>query len=427
MALGKLLRRCEGAVAESLAKCGGNAADEDFDTALEIVWAVCDVLLASPECAVAGAREERPAPATEGGEEADCSWEVRRRVWVCSYATWQWLPALASVARRAAAAGHVNKASIEAWLACLVWVTRLCLACCRQQRMAGVGLEARDGEGESVGDGTAGAGGGRTQLGPAGAAGGDGSCCSCRGCGAQGGCWREFLLRDVGVVRLLGAALSGLVPELLAGEEESRGLLGAVAEACVLATAAFPTEVAQYAWGPQGGAAGGAGGNSSGGSGGGASSCKVWSTKVLAEVATAVGAEQWGQPLAAALRALEQWGGECGSAGDGPVELSRSRSSCWSRRWLTRFITLLWECGSNTMRLCCRRCASCGRCCRCAATRAAWCCRRRGRPRRRRRRGGGWGRALGRDQRRGTAAPSAVSSTAGRGGGRGSRGAAVPA
>ncbi len=325
VALGKLLRRCEGAVAESLAKCGDSMADKDFgetgrDTALEIMWAVCGVLLASPECTAAAqlgartgaeAREEGAAPVPEGGGQLGWGWVARRRVRVCAYGAWRWLPPLASMARRAAAAGHINSASLQAWLACLVWVGRLCLACCTESRVAGLGLEARDGEGESVGSGTAGmSGGGGAQTALAAAAGGGGSCCSCAdcaGCGAHSGGWREFLLRDVGVVGLLGAALNGLVPALLAGDgdEESQSLLKATAEACVLAAAAFPTEVAQYAWGAHDGGADGA----SGGSG------AMWSTKVLAELTMRVGGAQGGQPLAGALRALEEWGGECEVAG----------------------------------------------------------------------------------------------------------------
>ncbi len=337
VALGKLLRRCEGAVLESLAKCGGSEADGDFDdetgrdTALEIMWAVCGVLLASPVGAVsggartgagAGAGEEGAAPAPEGGAQLGCGWEARRRLAVCSYGAWRWLPALASMARRAAAEGHINSASLQAWLACLVWVGRLCLACCKEARMAGPGLEASEGHGGNEESGTAAAKSGGPQP-SRGAAGGGGSGGGCRGCGAQDGCWREFLLQDVGVVGLLGAALSGVVPELLArvGEEGSRGLLKAVAEACVLAAATFPTEVAQYAWGAQGGAADSSGGGSSGAGSSRASRSAVWSPKVLAEMAGVVGEEPEGQPLAGALRALEQWGGAC-EMGGGPVEPS---------------------------------------------------------------------------------------------------------
>ncbi len=315
VALGKLLRRCEGAVVEVLGRCSNSGADDDGggdstavddgdgeggDTlALEVMCVVCGVLLTCPCCA-GSAHQDARAPEEDGGapgadkvgqaaEQLGCGWEARRRVWVCSYGAWQWLPPLASMVRKAAAAAHVNGTSLLAWQACLDWVRRLCLACWR--------------------DGTAGKSGcvGAPNA-PAAAAG--------EGCGAQGGGWREFLLRDVGVVGLLGAALGGVVSELLAGKHEAFGhLLDMIAEACVLAAAAFPNDVAQYAWGAQGGAADGSGGVSSGGSGGGAGSSAVWSPKVLAELATVVGAEQGGQHLAGALRALEGWSGECGSAG----------------------------------------------------------------------------------------------------------------
>lgn len=88
-------------------------------------------------------------------------------------------------------------------------------------------------------------------------------------------------------------------------------MLRAVAQVCVLAAAAFPTEVGQNAWEVQGGAAAGAGGGSG----------PVWSTKVLAELATRVGGHHGGQLLAGALHSLEQWGGECGVA-DRPVGAS---------------------------------------------------------------------------------------------------------
>ncbi len=328
VALGKLLRRCEGAVVESLAKCGGNAADKDFDqtgrdTAVEIMLAVCGVLLVSPHCAATaqlgartGAGEGGAAPGPEGGEQLGCGWGARRRVWVCSYATWRWLPPLASMARRAAAAGHVNVASMLAWRACLMWVGRLCLACCRKSATGEVELEASEGHGGDEDSGAVAAKDGGEQPSP-----GDAGRCSCDVSGEPGGCWREFLLQDLGMVGLLGAALSGVVPELLAGdgEEGSRGLLKAVAEACVLAAMAFPAEVAQHAWGPQGGVTGGSGDGSSGTSSSGSSSVAVWSPKVLAELAGVVGGEQGRQPLAGALRALEQWGGECGRADGGPV------------------------------------------------------------------------------------------------------------
>ncbi len=342
VALGKLLRRYEGALVDALGRRGDSTADDDGDgeggdtLALGVMCVVCGVLLMCPCCAGSAHLDARDDDGdddedgngalgadqiSQGGEQAAYSWEVRRRVWVCSYATWQWLPALAGVARRAAVEGHVNSASMHAWQACLAWVTRLCLclACRRKPEMAGAGLEARDGEGSNVGSRAAGegCGGARSSPGAAGDSGG----CSGGACAEQDGCWRQFLLQDVEVVGLLGAALSGVVPELLAGKNgKFRHLLDRVAQACVLAAVALPTEVAQYAWGAQGGAAGGAGGGSSGANSSGASGA-VWSPKMLAELATVVGGEEEGQPLAGALRALEEWGGECGRAG-GPVELS---------------------------------------------------------------------------------------------------------
>ncbi len=319
VALGKLLRRCAGALVGAIGRCSDSTAGDEGGDTLALGALLCGVLLTCPCCdtpvhldarTLSDAKEDGAAPRgrlTEDGDQLGCGWKARRRVWVCSYATWQWLPALAGVARRAAAEGLVNQDSHMVWKACLVWVRRLCLACCRQPGVAGAGLEATEGQGGSDDSGTAVAKGGGAQTAPAAAA---GRGCSGGGCGAQGGGWREFLLRDAGVVGLLGAALSGVVPELLESEEEGyQWLLAEVAEACVLAAAAFPIEVAQYAWGPQGGVADGSGDGSSG---------SVWSPKVLAEVAGVVGGEQEGQPLAGALRALEEWGGECGRAG-GPV------------------------------------------------------------------------------------------------------------
>ncbi len=147
--------------------------------------------------------------------------------------------------------------------------------------------------------------------------------CSCRGCGAVcgGGCWRAFLLRDVGVVGLLGAALCGVVPELLADDdedEESRGVVEAAAEACVLAAVAFPQEVARGAWGAPANSTADGGGGSSSGSSSSARGAATWHPKVLAALAMTVGGEREGRPLGRALRAMEEWGVECGRAG-GPV------------------------------------------------------------------------------------------------------------
>lgn len=73
------------------------------------------------------------------------------------------------------------------------------------------------------------------------------------GAGVWCGCWRGFLLQDVGVVELMGVALRELVPAPpllppLGGSTEGRDqVVVGVADACVLLAAAFPEEVARAA------------------------------------------------------------------------------------------------------------------------------------------------------------------------------------
>ncbi len=346
-ALGKLLWRCEGRLVEAMGRCCdievGALGEQLEDTALEVMCALCDVLLTRLDDVafehlgeqMAGG-EDGGAAAGEGGgggragREAEAA--MRRRVWVCAYGAWRWVPALASVARRTAAAGHVNGVSLLVWRAVLAWVGRLCLDCCDKPGVAEVGSAA---------------GCGAKQLDAAPAC--MSMSISCGGAAALtgGGCWRAFLLRDVGVVGLLGAALCRMVPELLADEEdeeESRGVLAAAAEACVLAAAVFPEEVAQGAWGaPAGGGCTAGGGNSSSSSSSNARGAEIWHPKVLAALAVTVGGEREGRSLGRALRALEEWGVECGRVG-GPVGFSEEQ-----RQRLVQAVMMVESCyGSGT-------------------------------------------------------------------------------
>ncbi len=363
-ALGKLLWRCEGRLVEAVGRCHdmevGAVDTRRGDTALEVMCAVCDVLLtrlddvayehlgeqvAGGEDGGGAAGEDVGEGGGEGGGRRRAGMEaeaaaMRRRVWVCAYGAWRWVPALASVARRTAAAGHVNGVSLLVWRAVLAWVGRLCLACCDRPGVAEVA---------AVGNA---AGCGAEQLGPASIF--KSMRCSCGGAAAVtgGGCWRAFLLRDVGVVGLLGAALCGVVPELLADdedEEESRGVLEAAAEACVLVAAALPEEVAQGAWGAAAGEEERGGSTADGCSSSSSSSSSsgrdaaIWHPKMFAALAVTVGGELEGLPLGRALRALEEWGVECGRVG-GPVGFSEEQ-----RQRLVQAVMMVESCyGSGT-------------------------------------------------------------------------------
>ncbi len=271
-----------------------------------------------------GRREE------EDGQERKLMEQVR----VCAYGAWRWLPALASLARRTAAgaggysplAKGCKTDAVLAWGPLMVWVQRLCLA--YLQRSGG-----------AVGEREAAAGAG--VQGPVGGVGSDGAPCavcgrghgssSCCGEGSGGrwcGCWRAFLLRDLGAVELVGMALRELVPALLAvvacspmqheelGGTREAEVLRDVARACVLLAAVFPDEVAGAAWGPRapclegpcrdgrepaGGCQGGGGGGELGLGAG------AWATAGLAALAEKLQRWENAHPVIVGLRALGEW------------------------------------------------------------------------------------------------------------------------
>ncbi len=329
--------------------------------------------------------------------------EARRRVWVWAYAAWRWLPGLAGLARRGAAeelepTGR-DMFVVAVCMPLLLWIKQLCLHRFLHAKEA-TGLTAEYGKGlgllgggqgsdegssssssSSGGRSAAGGDNGATAQGAAAghglgcleagaargaAAGGFTNNSSCGGGGGGGssgrwcGCWRGFLLRDVGVVELLATAFCEVLPKLLCdegeeeeGEEERATLMWAVVDACVMLAAAYPEEVARAAWGAAAGAggAGVAGGGGPGGDSGSGSSRRgtgdgrggsddgegsgegsVWRAdcawppdvfevlEAFAEMYNNQGAMQ------RALIGLGEWGGECVRQGRavGPSEQQRA-------------------------------------------------------------------------------------------------------
>ncbi len=263
----------------------------------------------------------------EGAEEAG-----RHVVRVCAYAAWRWLPALASLAQRAAAVGVVPQdlehGAMLVWRPLLLWVRRLCLGylfVCEGQAAGG----EDDGGSSGAAAGEACSPDAAASAGEAGAgAAAAGRPCAVSACGRGGGvrwcgCWRDFLLRDVGVVEVLGTALRQVVPAARAAPQEDAGgaqkLLTLLAEACVLLAAAFPEDVGRMAWGPpppavgglgrgrrRGGAAGDGGGRSSSSKGrsGASAATSVWHPDSLAQLAEGLGGWEGGGPVLRALRVL---------------------------------------------------------------------------------------------------------------------------
>ncbi len=328
--------------------------------------------------AAGAARNEPEEQQQQGQEEQDQQQQqeqedevaVQRGVQVCAYAAWRWLPPLASLARRMGAGGHVPlcmchvdaHGAMLVWKPLLVWAKRVCLRHLHEDGEQGAGTEAA-GAGS---DGTAAEGTLRSQAGAGTASAttsgagvvagpaepcvvGEGACCEGGGSGAGGqgssddgdggqwcDCWREFLLREVGLVELLGAALGRVVPAALAPERQcaccAEGLLWEVAEVCVLVVAAFSEEVSGAAWGLQeerdllgqgrGGAADTGGSCGRVGDGqeqqrdrdtGGES--EGWSLDRLVELAELASGWEGGQPLARGLRVVEEWVRECRRSG----------------------------------------------------------------------------------------------------------------
>ncbi len=313
----------------------------------------------------------------EGDQEGEQ--EPAPQVWAFAYGAWRWLPALSSLARRtvveaggygqlgASCVGH----ALLVWEPLLTWVQRLCLAYLRRGGAAVGETEAAAGAGVRGAAGSDVMGRARDGAPCAGCAEGDGSssCCGEGGGGRWGGCWRAFLLHDLGAVELVGMALRELVPALLrvigglprqhegVGGAKEAGPLRDVAAAVVLLAAAFPDEVARAAWGPEAlcpqggcreesGPAGGGRSGSDGGSDGGSGSdgtCSdggtddgggelrlrtggAWSATGLAALAEQL--RSWGDdaahPVMLGLRAVGDWAEGCREVPLGPSAEQRA-------------------------------------------------------------------------------------------------------
>ncbi len=279
-----------------------------------------------------------------GQQQAYEQEEQQYRVLLVAYGAWRWLPALASLARRTAAARHINDHSLRVWQLLLVWASRLCRHYYREEagRVEGLsdgvepgsvsGVVAAGGSSGGAGLRTAGAGDGADERAASGEEQSGRAVCSGDG-GGRGrcSCWREFLLQDVGLKELLGCGLGVLVPELAAGAlDQYSKVLWDIACVCVRAVAAFPHEVGCIAWGVPSGEAGrkessevwagsgGDGGGDSSGSNGSSntrSAGSVWHIKMLSVLAESVEVREGTAHVAQALRAVAEWGGQCVSSG----------------------------------------------------------------------------------------------------------------
>ncbi len=409
VALGKLLWRCEGRLAEAVGECYGI---RDFlagaNGAPRVLLSVKEFCLMSTACTGLrsagdkgdGGVDESGSGSGEGmgGAEGDAgdgggseaaerqehkqgqqqqqqqqeglAQQQRRQVWVCAFAAWRWLPVLSHLAGRTPTTWHVFLSwcygAQLTWAPVAWWTRKVCYRCLFPGGLppgeagAGAGscLPVVTGGGEgpaavaAVGE-TGGTGSGQAAYG-----GGD------AGAGRWCGCWRDFLLRDVGVVELMGTALREVVPALplplqpppqqqqqeqLVGSEEDTDYLTVVldvTDACVLLAAAFPQEVAQAAGrvlspdapgeatASRQGCEGSSGcarpssrsgsssssSSSSSGVGGrsGASDATVWPSSGLAHLAQLVFLLGGPEATVRALRLLEGWCGACEEAG-GPV------------------------------------------------------------------------------------------------------------
>ncbi len=377
VALGKLLWRCEGRLAWYVAVCSkvgdARASIGGVTGLLHVAGEVCvldtgytglrsadysgDGGAGGSEAGMGGgeygavgrgtfeAVEQQEEQQQEQQQQQEQLAQQRRQVWVCAFAAWRWLPPLASLAGRTAAEGHVplrwdHLASVT-WQP-LVWWTRIVCF----HHLCPDGAPARE----------AGAGAGSCQEAGGGDDGGTVGCSSsssCRGGACAGrwcGCWRDFLLRDVEVVELVGTALREVVPALalqppLGGcTEGGYRVVAGITDACVLLAAAFPEEVARAAGRLSSDGSAAAATLRSGGSGGscarpspssesssgsssdiGASasanastSVAVWPPCGLARLAQLVSQLGNSEVMVRALRLLEAWCGACGEAG-GPV------------------------------------------------------------------------------------------------------------
>ncbi len=323
VALGKLLWRCQGRMAVGMGECCDMYdASQHRDCAMQVLCGLHDVCVWGDRDTWHSTRAGRVAD--NGGADGAGDNQQRnreRRLWLCAYGPWRWLPPMACLAQRSAAEGQVmlKMESIASlvWHPLLLWVKRLCmyllfldLPCTPEEAMYGTPLSRVR------------AGGGSSDSGS-----------SCSGCGRLARrcrCWREFLLQDVGVVGLVGTALRELVPKLMASVEGGMADIEALwlfADVVVLVAATFPDEVGRaVACGePAGGAGSGAGscgrggsssrkGRSSGaGSSGGppygaAESGSLWPRQTLCDFAEF--AQQWqeGWAVGQGLQLIAGWG-----------------------------------------------------------------------------------------------------------------------
>ncbi len=321
VALGKLLWRCQGRLAEGMGECYEmSLASLHPDGALGLLCGLHDVCVddgvdtwhVNWAGRAAGKGGDTGADAQERERH-----RRRRRLWVCTYGAWRWLPAMACLAQRSAAAGHMlldtDDTAALVWHPLLLWVKRLCM---RSFRLYGRGAE----EARRV------------------STGGGSSCGACGRAVRRCRCWREFLLQDVGVVGLVGTALRELVPKLLAFLEEEveadLKMLQIVAEVVVLVAATFPDEVGSEPWvapacgrSPAQGAKGcgrGKGGKTGCSSGGNAScgaassssaSSALWPPGPLLGLGGCVTQWQGWEAMGQGLTTLGRWGEACVRSG----------------------------------------------------------------------------------------------------------------
>ncbi len=409
VALGKLLWRCEGRLAEAVGECSKTGgALLDVNRSAGVLYVVKKVSLLSTACTElrpadgsgdggVGEGDEGMGGAKDGdgergtseaveqqqwhqqlqqqGQQQEQRAQQRRQVWVCAFAAWRCLPPLASLAERTATEGHVPRSwahgAVLVWQPLLWWTRKVCY---RYLFSGGVPTgEAGTGAGScQVAGGSVGAAGAGDGAAAAAAAERAGECCSGQtacgcssgctsgrcssssgssrfgreaGAGRWCGCWRDFLLRDVGVVELMGIALREVVPALprqppLVGNGGNTGspdVAVGVMSACVLLMAAFPEEVARTAGSLSSDGSAAAASPQIGGSGGScarpspssrncsrsdlgasASGGTVWPPCGLARLAQLVSEVSAPAPMVRALQMLEEWCGACGEAG-GPV------------------------------------------------------------------------------------------------------------
>ncbi len=365
VAVGKLLWRSEGRLAAVMYDCGSvyNALEHE-DCTIMVLCRLCDMCRAGhveEEDAEGGAgqrQEQQEQEQKQGGPQALAA----RRTWLRTYGAWRWLPAVACLAQRTAAMGRVqlgaNSVAAATWAPLLRCVELLCVRTMKlmadplaRAREAG-GEVSRVEEGESEGGSGLGATGhdggsassssssskeaveaasSERQSGVAAASRGG---CSVCGYGLLGGCWRDFLLHDLSVVKLLGTALRVLVPELLriVQQEEERNfeaakvMLWDIAISVLLTAALHTGEVQQSAWSAPlstGGAASspeclGSGGSSSsdgGVSGGSAGPTALWPPASLSALGEFVGSRPGGDLIGPGLVAVADWGRGCILAG----------------------------------------------------------------------------------------------------------------